>query len=461
MIRPNLLFIMTDQQRFDTLGANGNSVIQTPNLDRLATEGANLQQYVVNNPVCVPSRASLFTGRYPHSHGARNLQTYLPADEHFLAQVLKDAGYTVGMIGKEHFLTDEQLRVFDVYSPYSHKKDVPWQDIDERDDSAYRSAAMEDSTADYPTSRIAEEVSAFLRKQDSDQAPFYLKASFPDPHTPFAVPEPYASMYDPKEIPMDPVKPDEWPNKPLGQRLIRDRQHMDTASEAVMRKTAAIYYGMISFIDDAVGSILETLDECGLSDNTIVVFTTDHGEYLGSHGLIRKGYQFYDCLLHVPMILRGPTILPQVVDNTQAESVDVLPTLLELLDVPCPTGVQGRSLVPRLRDESVEHKDYVFAEAGMPSDRLLVSSLAEWEALATKPAPYYWAIGACQGKMIRSLEWKLCIYNSGEGELYDLQTDPYELVNLFDHPDYQDTVREFKDHLLMWLFESEDPLPCG
>lgn len=458
--RPNVILITTDQQRWDTLGCSGSPIIQSPHLDRLAASGTRFDYHFVQNPVCVPSRCSILTGRYPTAHRSRDLKTPLRSSEKHLLGLFKDAGYRVGLIGKNHALQRTELERLDYLFEAGHRKSVP--DIS---GGAYASSVDPTPVESYTTFVLRDHTQTFLKEYCND--PFFLWLSFPDPHTPFAVPEPYASLYDWRTLPEPRTVAGELDTKPLAQRITRRLQGMEEASLEELLRLKAMYYGMVTCIDDAVGSIMETLSALGLRDNSLIVFTSDHGEYLGDHGLVRKGWDFYDALLRVPMLLSWPDrIRSHSVNDSLTESIDIAPTLLDACGIEAPQGIQGQSLLPSLIAEegceAAQTKAFVGAVAGNPGDRSAVRSMAELDSYVSQGINVpFWQVGATQGKMVRTKRWKLARYLTGEGELYDLQNDPDELENLFNDPRHSETQKEMNELLLHWSFLAEDPLPGG
>lgn len=453
--RPNIILIMTDQQRYDTLGVHGNELISTPNLDAMAIGSAVFDRFYVTNTVCVPSRASFLTGRYPTAHRARDLDYPLGEDEAHLPALLKAAGYETFLVGKNHVLADAELPTFDRIFEAGHEKALVPSAA-----GAYGSGTDPTPLEHYTTNVLCEKALELLEGRQDSPAPFFGWISFPDPHTPYQVPEPFASMYDPSDVPLPKTFRGELDAKPLGQRLIREFQGMEKASEHEIRQMIATYYGMVTCLDQAVGRVLGKLEDLGIQDETIVVYTSDHGDYMGDHGLARKSWHFYDSLIHVPFILRWPgTIRPQRIDRTMAENVDLLPTLLELVGLPTPPGCQGVSAVACLEGRAETIKDSVFACAGNPGQEATAKSVEEWRAANDTTSPVLWSIGAVQGCMIRTLEWKLSYYVDGQGELYDLDNDPEELHNLYGRPETAGVQSELMRQLLSARMRADDPRP--
>ena len=239
---------------------------------------------------------------------------------------------------------------------------------------------------------------------------------------------------------------------------------MEQATETDFRPVIAAYYGMMSFVDDTVATILNALQALGLDDNTIVVFTSDHGEYLGEHGLIKKSAALYDCLTRVPLVVSWPGQIPADEPRDDLVSlVDVMPTLLSLIGLPTPTGVQGKPLPGIREDWETVRREAVFAEVGFEGEP------ARWEDLEDVPSgpldhtARSWSARpiAYRGKMkmVRTDRWKYVWYQEGDGELYDLVNDPWELNNLYGRPEYWEVVVEHRERLLDWCITTEDTLP--
>lgn len=454
MKKPNLLFIMTDQQRWDTLGVNGNHMIKTPHLDYLGRNGVLSDYAFVQNPVCVPSRCTIFTGRYPTAHGSRNLKYPLDRREINLFDILKDQGYKLGLSGKNHFLDKERLyNTFDSVYERGHQKTVK-----EGKGSTYYAGIEPVELEEYNTCKVTKQGIDFIQSHKDE--PFALLLSFGDPHTPYSVPEPYASMYKPEDMKEPVFSQESLSKKPIGLQLTRKVQEMEKAAREDILKMKAIYYGMVTLIDESIGRVMQTIQQLGLEENTLIVFTTDHGDYMGDYGLCRKSYNFYDCLVHVPLIFYWKGRLQPVrISGTMVESTDIMPTLLDYMDIFVPEGVQGKSLRKYLEGECEFHRESVFSTAGFPQERQVAKSIGEYDAMETKPtATPYWQIGAYHGNMVRTMEWKFCYYNSAEGELYHLPSDPDEMNNLYQDEKYKDVKNHMMEELLKKLMDNQDPL---
>ncbi len=475
--RPNILFIMTDQQRWDCLGANGNSIIQTPNLDRLAKQGANFTHCFVQAPVCVPSRASFFTGRYPHSH--KNRVNYTPLDrrEVLMQARLRKAGYATASVGKLHYYPptpqEAERTGFDFvelhdavpklkqYSDYSlwRKANDPQKNIDHRalaknipsGENPYRQAI---DIKYSETTWVGERTRHHIKKLSKGDKPFFLFCSFWKPHAPFEVPQPFDAMYNNITIPLPKQQSlKEIRELPLPLRLLilRGRPAYQTDRKRLQWMYRS-YYGAISHIDREVGHIMQTLKETGKAKNTIIVFSSDHGDQLLEHGLMGKNC-FFDASVRVPFIIHFPrTVKPGKHDHL-VESIDLLPTLFELAGLPEPYKNQGRSLVPLITDSNRKYKprEAVFSENVIPE--VITSGNLIFEFQKGKGIK---GVRHPDTKMVRTRRWKYNYYPVGYAELYDLKNDPNEMQNLAESDDHTEIVSEMKDRLLHWLTTADE-----
>ena len=485
--RPNILFIMTDQQRYDCLGANGNAIIQTPNLDRLAARSANFSHTFVQSPVCTPSRVCYFSGRYAHAHRNRVNYTPLDGDEILMTTRLQEAGYTTAIVGKSHVYyqypptPEECKRIgFDIVELHDGTRSTdPWSDYAKwreqndplRDTCYYRDlarnvpelreqvpadanpfrAAIEDRFTD--TSWTGLRTRHHLKELAAADRPFFLFSSFWKPHSPFEVPEPFDALYNDDHIPLPPVETLDQIHQlplPVQKMILRgDNPPLDMDRER-LQWIYRSYYASITHIDREVGRILQTLEETGLSDNTIVVFTSDHGDQLLEHGLMGKNVLF-EASIRVPFMICFPdTIKPGKYDEF-VESIDLLPTLFELIGLPEPYHCHGRSLVPLIAsaDRSYEERDAVFCENVIP-EVFQVNSYRFDKGKGIK------GIRHPDAKMIRTRRWKYNYYPEGYAELYDLENDPHERHNLADDPSKRAVVNELKGRILDWLITSTE-----
>ena len=474
--RPNILFIMTDQHRFDCLGANGNTLIRTPNLDRLAARSANLQNAFVQAPVCVPSRVTWFTGRYPHSHRNRVNYTPLTKAEVLMQKRLQQAGYATAAVGKLHLYPADQQEAkhsgFDrvalhdgagITDPFSDY--VRWRRAnDPRRDTPYRAYAEDIGSGENPfRSAIADEFTdttwtgmkarEFLQDLASGKKPFFLFVSFWKPHSPYEVPVPFASLYDDVEIPMPEVMSrDEIGRLPLPvQKMILRSEVYDMDRERLQWMYRS-YYGSITHVDREVGSILDVLEKSGRSKDTIIIFSSDHGDQLLDHGMVGKNV-FFETSIRVPFLFSFPGRVCPGDYHQLIETTDLLPTLFELAEVAVAPHTQGRSFARLIADAGspYQERQYVFSENIMP------------EVITGGRFDYHFEKGKGVGgvrhpdaKMVRSQRWKLNYYPGNGGELYDLQNDPGEQRNLYRDEAHQPLVQQLKEKILDWMITSDE-----
>jgi arylsulfatase A-like enzyme len=480
MSRPNILLISADQLRRDALGVYQNRIIKTPEIDRLASEGVIFDNAYCQNPYCMPSRWSIFTGRYPRCHGVRENGVLFKEDELTLAQVFRDNGYRTGAFGKMHLTP--QLKVsreeenwpetafgYQIKHLTNDNKSGEYLDeVKSKNRKVYDAvlkqgqekikedlASAAERSFDlgpqvwpnpvpvelHQSSWIADKFIEFVNT--GENRPFFAWVSFVDPHHPFDPPEPYASMYKPEKMPLPQRREGEMADKPPhfmqmlnGFSPGNEKYDFPTISDLGWQTIKARYYGMVSLIDTSIGRMLEALRSAGMHENTIVVFTSDHGELLGDHGLLFKGPFHYDCLIRIPLILKwGNQICGGSRIAEICQHIDLFPTLLNCCAIKVPRGVQGRSLMPLIDGDRNSGYDW---------------ALVEHDNLA-------WGLNM---KTIRSHDWRMTFYAGRSfGELYDLKRDPDEFENLWDSPEYQSVKEDLKTVLLNRLIATEDFKP--
>ncbi len=434
----NLVLITNDQLRADCLGCYGNPVIRTPAMDKLASQGAMFLNDFVQTPQCVPSRASLHTGRYPHVTRTPTNSYVLPESEQTLARVLGSLACKTAVAGELPFAPRSYLggfaQAFPARSGWNREKLSPEQARRMEKYQQLSKQQFQAAPAPWPeeldeTATTAREACRFLRENRGGT--FFLHVSFRRPHHPFDPPAPFDKMYLGANFPKSHKRDGEMENKPPSQQqALRNSVGFDLMkmTPADLERVKAYYYGMISENDKYIGTIMEELKGLGLEGNTVVVCTADHGEMLGDHGLLFKGGYMYDEVLHVPLIIRAPGRLPAGARvRSLVEEIDVFPTVMDLLGMESPPGVQGKSLAPLGANPGKSHKEAVFAE--FPTI-----------------------------KMVRTEGWKLVHYPKARyGEFYDLKNDPEELYNLYDDPKHLRTRNELTALLADWLINSQDP----
>ena len=476
--RPNILFIMTDQQRWDCVGANGNKIIQTPNLDRLAARGANFTHAFVAAPVCVPSRISYFTGRYAHAH--RNRVNYTPLDrsEVLMQARFKAAGYRTASVGKLHYYppTAEEARRtgFDIVELHDGGGLTdPWSDYvkwrranDPQKDVNYYAVARDIAPGKNPfRAAIAAEFTCttwvglrsrhWLAELAREEKPFFLYASFWKPHGPFEVAAPYDAMYDGVEIPLPEHFTEEDVKKlplPLQKLVMRGGGRDLKISRERLEWIYRSYYGAISQVDREIGLLLDALDATGQAANTLIVFGSDHGAQLMEHGIMDKNC-FFESSVRVPLMLSLPGRVKPGRYDQLIESVDLLPTLFEFTGLPEPRECQGRSFAPLIADcgRAYEPHDEVFSENVIPeviTGGKLDMSFEKGKGVAGIRHP--------DAKMVRTGRWKYCYYPEGYAELYDLQADPHERTNLAGRAEFRAVETDLRTRLLNWLINSSE-----
>ena len=438
--RPNILWYCTDQQRFDTIGALGNPHVRTPTLDGLVDDGTAFTHAYCQSPICTPSRSSFMTGMYPSRiHNCRNGNESFPNHPPLISKLLSDSGYDCGMVGKFHLLSSGRRiepRLDDGYQywRFSHAPRDDWSEGHDYaewvrnkggDLDALRNSEDRVPPEMHQTTWISDCALDFIT-QDRD-TPWFLTLNPYDPHPPFIPPRFYADQFDPETMP-GPYFRD---TDPTHQAQFKDvvfqsaSEHPDTFGG---KSIQALYYAMIAQIDDQLARILACLDRTGQRKDTVIIFTSDHGDALGDHGLIYKGCRFYEGLVRVPLIFNWPeNIETGLQSEALVELVDMTATILDLGGVPIPEAMQGRSLLPLLRSKVPpdHHRDFVRSE--------YFDTLDAPDTLA----PHSYAT------MYRDRRYKLVMYHGHKlGELYDLANDPWEFDNLWDNPGHRPVKHE-------------------
>ncbi len=487
MRRPNLLFLYTDEQAAKTMSAYGNDHIETPNLDRLADGSIVFENTYVTQPVCTPSRSSLLTGLYPHSSGCTANNVPLPQDVECLPELADFSDYRTAHMGKWHLGDeifaqhgfDEWVSIEDGYRQYYN----PWRDKDQHCD--YWHWLVDEQGVEPPetgdgfnafsrgqAARLPEELSkpAFLAErasqflQDAGEEPFILFVNFLEPHMPFFGPR--DDQYDPDEVPL----PDNFdavptPGSPLKVRLLYEHyRHAGTSglplrTEGDWQRLIANYWGLCSQVDTYVGSILDALEASGQADDTIVAYTSDHGDMMGSHQLVAKTVM-YEESVQVPMLLRVPW-MEQVSGRVEApvSQIDLVPTLLDLLNHPVPSHLQGRSWRPDLHEIEDFSKDDVVIEWNGANNGMMSPGSRDLPDHIDRITTYeeaWRSLTARVRTIITPTGWKFNCSPIGEHELFNLRDDPGERENLIDDPSVRELVADLYERLLAWQEETGD-----
>lgn len=458
----NIVLILSDQLRADCVGCYGNPLIKTPHIDALAASGTRFDLAFAQHPQCGPSRAALMTGRYPHVNGAVSNHTAMGAHETTLGQRFIDAGYRSIGVGKLHLFDEKEKASFtdtalsggqhsDATSPEClHEDYKSWLKANsywEVAKEAYAIHATDEYWENFQAnvnpipaeafidSWVGDRAVEYIRKQDPDE-PFFMFVGLPNPHMPFDCPEPYASMYDPADMPVPPsfYEPGLEGKPPIHAAFRRQgrRVNYEKMDEPRLRQAMAYYYGATTLVDDQVGKVLGALEGRGLLDDTVVAFCSDHGELLGDFGMLTKSIDeypmLYDSGLRVPLIVRRPGAKGGGTREDLVELIDLCPTLLEAAGLELPSEVQGQSLCRALDGGPGPQRQYAFAESGAV-------------------------------KMLRGQRYKLVHYpGQPYGELYDLEADPHEMENLYDRSEYARLCLDMTRELLDRLIYTEAPL---
>lgn len=472
MTQPNVLWICTDQQRYDTLGCYGNEFVSTPAIDELAEGGVRFDRCFSQNPVCTPSRSSFLTGRYPRTTRAKQNGQDISGDEVPVTRMLADEGYTCGLSGKLHISSchpgrDEdhnwERRIDDGYAEFhwSHgsghatptneyhqwlrRKGVEFERTPvEGSDHVTTSVSSEHHQTTWCAERAIDSIEANEGRED----PWLFSVNPFDPHPPFDTPREYLEPYldDLDEIPLPNYEEGEL-NKKSTLRKLRETQgfqddwypEMNAEDHRLVR---AAYWAMCDLVDDQVGRMLEALERTGQRENTIVIFMSDHGTMLGDHGVYRKGPYMYEPAVRVPLIVSGPGIEEGVDSNALVELSDIAPTLLDATGVAVPDRIQTKSLWPILSGERDpgHHREDIYCEH-------YDSMTADEHSIA-------------HGTMVRTDRYRLLRWHVlDDGELYDLREDPNERHDRWDDPEYADVKTRLLNRLSDRMFETAEPLP--
>jgi arylsulfatase A-like enzyme len=476
--RPNILFIMCDQLNANALSCYGGPV-ETPNIDRIAEQGVRFTQATCTTPYCSPTRASIVTGMYPHAHGivlnaGPRRQQGLSAEDITTEKLLHEAGYATPHYGKWHLEGDKLPYYPDMFRSgleYKAKMAPVFSEISQQGKGTRMkwyswalpveiSPALQervDALGDrWKDKRFAEFITKMgrlklpleqcldvqvadltcrrLRTLKDRQNPFMVTCSFVWPHDPNVVPSPYYEAFDPDkiELPKNRHVRETRFEKEWSREIIRG------LGEPGLREFLRIYYATVKLIDDQVGRILKTLDETGKTDDTIIIFTADHGDMMGGHGMVWKSTTaFYDEVVRIPLLICYPRRFTPQLSNLATDSTDLMPTLLELAGHQIPKQAQGQSLVPFLtgQGDMSEARQYTFCERvrGNPNG-------------SRKVRP-----GTRGAFMIRGRGSKFICYHEGQEYLYNLIKDPGETKNVADEPDYRSRRKELATEIDKWL----------
>jgi arylsulfatase len=447
--RPNILWLMADEFRHDTMHGAGHPMVRTPNLDRLAREGMRFSTTYTVSPVCSPSRASVFSGRYAHVHGVTTNQVPAHNGEIFLPSMLRHYGYRTAISGKLHFVPRRFDFGFDEFYSFSAEGPAPEKGYQAFLQKKYGSPAkfpivpgtcpwpddplgrdvgvFKHEPRDFETEWIADRSLDFLRSRQGNAQPWFLYTSFLRPHSPSVLPKKYFEMYDPDQVPIFPLPA----NAHALRQEARGRQKRHLIDDVRMERVmTAMYFGAITNVDDNIGRIFAELERLGMMDNTLILFTADHGNMLGEKARWFKGVE-YEGSAHIPLLWRGPKAAPENTGRVESkiiENTDLLPTLLDYIGAPVPDGVQGRSFLKLARGGDPNWKDFCFSHL--------------------------------RDGMVRTPEWKLISNRTeaGDFELYDMRRDPHEERNLASEPRHRALIADLNSRMQRCLADSPAPV---
>lgn len=477
----NYVLFFPDEMRASGLGCYGNPMAKTPNYDRLAAEGTLFENHYVQNPVCVGSRCSLLTGWYPHVAGHRSLLNFLKPHEPNFLRYMKEAGYDVRLYGKNHVLDADALALSVTEFDGCDKREASgsiWRDTEEtRKIFAKRMFSgnytmlfppMDDEEFDeIVDTKIVNRSVKFLDERKADAPPFFLFVSINNPHASYVTSKYYDSLYDPDQFA---ILKKELKDQPAFMRLLKQYSNFDTVDDETFRKCASVYLGMITYCDDMLGRILDALDRNGLSDDTMVITTSDHGDFAGDYGLIEKWPNaFYDNLTKTPLIMRAPGAARGHRVKELVSEIDIMPTVLDYAGVDIRHDQFGHSLRAQLAGAPGDPDAAVFSEGGydLREPQCFEGTERDYSFLLNEKCVYYPKMMiqqhegecVCRGTMMRKGNHKLIWRSNGEHEFFDLEKDPGELVNEYTNGDYAAIILNMEKEMLMWYIKTADSVP--
>ncbi len=444
MERPNILLIHSDQHRFDSLGVNGNPIVRTPHLDALAAEGVNFTRAFTTIPICSPARASLMTGTWPTRHGCLCIPTsemWQPARRELpvVAQLLAACGYSSAMTGKFHRELEgspidfgfEEYAANHGYRKWREREGLP----ELKRSFGFCGGPVEASPAETSLAWQADQVIGHLEER-ADREPFFVRWDPPEPHLPCLPPKEVWETYAGTAIPPWLSWPDSLEGKPKAQRRQLDIWGVHDWPWEKFEAIVRCYFAEITHLDAQIGRVLAKLDALGLRENTLVIYSTDHGDYCGGHGQLDKHFAMYEDIVHVPLILRWPAKLPAgtTCDAFVSNSIDIARTIVEVTGESVPDSFQGENLVEAVCNPQSWPRQDIYAQYfGTES-------------------------GAFSQRMLRDTRYKYVFNPTDLDELYDLETDPGELHNRIDDPVLAEELTRLRQRLFTWMKEVGDPL---
>jgi arylsulfatase A-like enzyme len=499
--RPNVILIMVDQMRASASTLYSRYGCRTPNLERLAAAGVTYDKAFTPAPLCVPARVALWTARYPSDTGCQLNNTPMPATVENGVTAFRAGGYQTALIGKNHCFEDAAGKSrFDVLCEISHWgiekhsecRGLDWWRSNEEIAAGHRIrdhmgvpdgwhdargmpvhqrtfayAHSDLPLEDYSTELISRQAVRYVETRD--ERPFLLWLSYPDPHAPWEAPQSYVDRIFAEGFELPPIDREEFSRPPIGNRprmperlrVLKQMVNLEDIDESEVRNLYAAYLAQIRFIDDGIGRLLDCLERTGQRDNTIIVFCSDHGDFMVEHGMSEKGGAMYDCLTHVPLIVSAPRAPGAGTRGRELVSLlDVMPTLLKLAGLPALAMAQGESL-PIVAGGG--GRQAVFSEYGAGGPPFTLADLnSSPDTFGRRAARATTQRREAEGllKMVRTSEWKY-VYDPMDpvDQLYDLSNDPWELNNLSDSPAHADIVARMQRLLLDWHLQNDRLAP--
>ena len=485
----NFLFLFADEMSASALGCYGNPVVQTPEFDRIASEGTRFENCFVQNPVCSPSRCSLMTGTYVHNRGHRTLWNLLKPDEPSLLRYLKQGGYEVKWFGKNDLYSqaylDEVCDDIDLKRageeplpsrPFKgYESRIPVCKPGEPGDKTFLMEPGEPEGEERPMEPDIGRALDYLEGRTEGDPPFFLYLPISMPHPPYSVCREFYEKYRPEEVASlldDPVE-----GKPSYEEWIRKYREVEGLPRETFEKIYAVYLGSVSYIDWMMGELDRMLEKKGLKDDTMVIISSDHGDWHGTRRLVEKWPNAMDDeLIRVPLIIRMPGGKNGHVVREQVELFDIMATVLEAAGIQARHTHFARSLVEQLNGSGGDRNRAVFCEGGYdtrephcfegyPGRQLpggkggKMAAVAKSLYGAKRDMQQQHPETVCRTVMIRTLHYKLVRRTSGENELYDLKKDPKEYENLYHDSRYREQKMELEHRLLDWYLATSDTVP--
>ena len=456
-VRPNIVYIMADDHACNAISAYGSKLIQTPNLDRIATQGMKFNQAMVSNSICSPSRATLLTGKYSHKNGLLKLGDSFDGSQQTFPKLLQKSGYQTAIIGKWHLMTTPTG--FDHFSVM--------QDQGRYTDCEFKEKATDDTTSMVPskgylTDVITDKSLAWVKQRSSDQ-PFCLLIHHKAPHSPHHPAPRHKNLFENETLPEPPTLLDNyegrapeaiadrvswsrlllcdrpsWEHKELGKHLTGNREK-DT--RMMYQGFMKGYLRLIASLDENVGRVLDYLDESGLAENTIVIYSSDNGFFNGEHGFYNKMWM-YEPSLRVPLLIKGPNITAKSENKAFACIMDIAPTLLDYAGCTIPEDLQGQTLRPLLEGKSTALRDFFYYHYYGSGYRGIAPS----------------EIVGIRSKTHKLIYYPKSEYSPTTWELFDLNKDPHEMSNLYNNPQYKQTQLQLRTQLSALIDQYEDPV---